>query len=96
LPSYQVPAPTAQRSEPRRRRRARTSPAAKTALAATIVVVVVAVVAAVAICAWRRRRRRRQETYDSVEQATKGLELSDLAVEESGAWIMDETVNPMV
>jgi len=96
LPSYQVPAPTAQRSEPRRRRRARTSPAAKTALAATIVVVVVAVVAAVAICAWRRWRRRRQETYDSVEQATKGLELSDLAVEESGAWIMDGTVNPML
>lgn len=96
LPSYWVPAPTAQRPEPRRRRRARASPAAKSALAATVVVVVVAAVSAIATCAWRRRRRRRQETYDSVEQATKGLELSDLAVDESGAWIMDETANPMV
>ena len=65
------------------------------ALAATVAVVVAVVVVAVAVCAWRRRRRRRQETYNSVELATKSLELSDLAVDESGAWIMDDVANPM-
>ena len=93
---YRVPAPTAQRpAASRRRRRAGASPAAKTALAATVAVVVAVVVVAVAVCAWRRRRRRRQETYNSVELATKSLELSDLAVDESGAWIMDDVANPM-
>ena len=93
---YRVPAPTAQRpATSRRRRRAGASPAAKTALAATVAVVVAVVVVAVAVCAWRRRRRRRQETYNSVELATKSLELSDLAVDESGAWIMDDVANPM-
>ena len=93
---YRVPAPTAQRpAASRRRRRAGASPAAKTALAATVAVVVAVVVVAVAFCAWRRRRRRRQETYNSVELATKSLELSDLAVDESGAWIMDDVANPM-
>ena len=93
---YRVPAPTAQRpAASRRRRRAGASPAAKTALAATVAVVVAVVVIAVAVCAWRRRRRRRQETYNSVELATKSLELSDLAVDESGAWIMDDVANPM-
>ena len=64
-------------------------------VAATLAVVVAVVVIAVAVCAWRRRRRRRQETYNSVELATKSLELSDLAVDESGAWIMDDVANPM-